>query len=678
MKNEDYYKQANDVITPTEQLKRKTKNKIIQKRNRPKRIALRIANVAIVFIFVLSVLWLVDENKYQKESDLAKITITNQEKATKLKTVDTIDNLKQLIKQTESANKTGTYSSKNASIDSAIQEESTMLEDSTTNKEYSTTNRQVENVDEADIVKTNGEYIYYIANNNVYIIGVDGLEVVSKIEYLTEEFQPNQLFVEENKLVVVGRQSKYDLERTMLIDSIMPLSEKTIAIVYDITDQRNVLKIRKIEIEGNLLTTRMVGDVVYLVANKYSYIPYNVTIDDISETDLVPYYKDSIISEEKKSIALTDIAYFPEQVDTNSYLMLASFNIKNQEELNLETILGGGNNVYCSEENIYIAKTKYKSNLIDEAKNVIGIGNNYTVSTEIYKFALNNGNITYISNGNVPGYSINQFSMDEYKGYFRIATTKQTSWNTDTATNSLYVLNDNLNTIGKIENLAKGEKIYSVRFVGEKAYVVTFKQTDPLFVIDLSTPMAPIVLGQLKIPGYSQYLHPYDETHLIGFGYNTETVDYGYGEVVRNTGMKMALFDVTDVANPTELFKVDIGTAGTYSELLNNHKALLFSKEKNIIAFPITIAQGTSNRTDITFQGAIVYGLDLENGFAERARIPNKEAKTGTMNYDYYYEIERILYIGDNLYTVSKSLVKKIDINTMQVTARNRDNKIIL
>ena len=671
MRNKDYYKQANEKIIPTEQLKRETKNKILEKQNKPKRIALKLANIAIVFIFILSVLWMVDENNYKKQ-DLEIIPITNQNKTAKLKTVDTIDNLKQLIKQAENINSTWTYGQV---IDNVAQAESEGLKDETANKEYSTTNQQVENVNEADIVKTDGEHIYYIANNYVYIIGADKLEILSKIEYSTEEFQPNQLFIEKNKLIVIGRKSQYDLERTTYMDMIMPLSEKTMAIMYDITDKSNILKIREIEIEGNLLTTRMIGDVIYLVANKYLYIPNNIAIEDMPESDLVPCYKDSVISEAKNSIALTDIAYFPERIDTNSYLILASFSISNQEEVKLETILSGGNNVYCSEDNIYIAKTKYEYNLLSEAKNVIGIGNDYKVHTEIHKFALNNGNITYINNGSVPGYSINQFAMDEHEGYFRIATTKQTGENA--TSNGLYVLNDNLNIIGKVENLAKGEKIYSVRFMGEKAYVVTFKQTDPLFVIDLSTPMAPVVLGELKIPGYSQYLHPYDENHLIGFGYNTEVVDYGYGEVVRNTGMKMALFDVTDVANPKELFKVDIGTAGTYSELLYNHKALLFSREKNIIAFPITIAQGTSNRTDITFQGAIVYGLDLENGFTEKAKIPNKETENNTMNYDYTYVIERILYIGDNLYTVSKSLVKKIDINTMQVTARSRNKKVI-
>lgn len=266
--------------------------------------------------------------------------------------------------------------------------------------------------------------------------------------------------------------------------------------------------------------------------------------------------------------------------------------------------------------------------------------------------------------GSVPGKVLNQFSMDEKDGYFRIATTDSNNWNSDTDTNNMYVLNEKLEVVGKIENLAKGEKIYSVRFMGNRAYMVTFVQTDPLFVIDLSEPTNPVVLGELKIPGYSKYLHPYDETHIIGFGENTTTNKYGG---VVTDGMKMALFDVSNPSNPKELYSVDIGEKGTYSEILNNHKALLFSKEKNIIAFPISIREEEGEyNSKLTFQGAIVYGLDLNEGFTLKGTIAHMQIEDEYTDYNYTKEVERIIYIRDSLYTLSEGLVKSTNIETMQ------------
>lgn len=261
---------------------------------------------------------------------------------------------------------------------------------------------------------------------------------------------------------------------------------------------------------------------------------------------------------------------------------------------------------------------------------------------------------------------MNQFSMDEKDGYFRIATTNSSNWNSETNTNNLYVLNENLEIVGKIEDLAKGEKIYSVRFMQNRAYMVTFVETDPLFVIDLSEPTNPIVLGELKIPGYSKYLHPYDEDHIIGFGEKTKTNENG-GVVA--DGMKMALFDVTNPNKPQELYSVDIGDQGTYSELLYNHKALLFSKEKNIIAFPINIKEEEDDTTKLKFQGAVVYGLDLENGFTLKGQIAHMQITDGYNNYEHTKQVERIIYINDSLYTLSESLIKATDINTMEEIA---------
>ena len=280
--------------------------------------------------------------------------------------------------------------------------------------------------------------------------------------------------------------------------------------------------------------------------------------------------------------------------------------------------------------------------------------------TKILKFNLNNGKIKFKAEADVTGGINNQFSMDENNGYFRIATTVGiSSWDidNDSSSNSLYILDENLKEVGKVEGIAKGEKIYSVRYVGNKAYVVTFKTMDPLFVIDLSDVKKPKILGELKIPGYSTYLHPYDETHLIGFGYDTKENSSEDGYV--QNGLKMSMFDITNLNNPKEMFTVKIGKNGTTSPLTEDHKALLFSKEKNIIAFPVN-----SYKNGKYVSKAQIYKIDLNKGFILQGEIQNSEVSS--KNYSYQKTIERIIYSNDVYYTLSKNLIKAVDMETLK------------
>lgn len=527
--------------------------------------------------------------------------------------------------------------------------------------DYSKTNTQVQGVDEADIVKTDGTYIYYLTNEKLTIINTENASQMKEMSTIKfdETFTPEEIFLNNDKIIVIGKRYEYDkTERKIGIDEdfLYPnYMDKTYtsAKLYNVKDKTNPTLERTVEVEGDYLTARMIGSNVYIASNKYMYYAYicnTYKSTELNEDDFKPHYLDTATSNETKSINFDCIYYIPEFEDTN-YLNIVAFNITNNQEANVESYLGAGEEIYASKENLYVTKTKYDY----ERKNKTSI------TTEIYKFNLNNANCTFAKAGDVPGSVLNQFSMDECNGYFRIATTDSTSWNSESNTNNLYVLNENLETIGKIEGLAKGERIYSVRFMGNRAYMVTFVETDPLFVIDLLNPTTPTVLGELKIPGYSKYLHPYDETHLIGIGEDTEVVNYGYGDRVVTNGMKMAMFDVTDPNNPQELYNVKIGEKGTYSELLYNHKALLFSKEKNIIAFPISI---TDNDYKVTFQGAIVYGVSLEKGFELKTKISNSAT-----DYDRYYSrnrVERIIYIKDTLFTLSNGLIKAVDLNTFE------------
>lgn len=197
--------------------------------------------------------------------------------------------------------------------------------------------------------------------------------------------------------------------------------------------------------------------------------------------------------------------------------------------------------------------------------------------TVIHKIAVNKGDLEYQTHGEVPGYALNQFSMDEQAGYFRIATTKNRTWSEyiedeeeKESYSNLYVLDKDMKIVGSVERLALGERIYSVRFMQDRAYLVTFKQTDPLFVIDLKNPVNPRVLGELKIPGFSNYLHPYDNDYLIGIGKDTKETEWGG---VRTLGLKLSLFDVSDVSDPKEVDTYVMGDAGSDSIALNDHKA---------------------------------------------------------------------------------------------------------
>ncbi len=234
--------------------------------------------------------------------------------------------------------------------------------------------------------------------------------------------------------------------------------------------------------------------------------------------------------------------------------------------------------------------------------------------------------------------------------------------------NHVYVLDSSMQVVGKLEDLAPGERIYSARFIGDRAYLVTFVQMDPLFVIDLSDPAQPEVLGELKIPGVSQYLHPYDENHIIGIGKDAIGIDEGGREFALFQGMKISLFDVSDVSNPKEVAKFSIGDRGTDSEVLYDHKAFLFSKERNLMVLPVTLMEiDESVKQDerwaygeFKHSGAYVFDVTLENGIVLKGVVKHYERNE---NEPYYYgpSIRRSLYIGNALYTISD----KIKINDL-------------
>ncbi len=568
-------------------------------------------------------------------------------------------------------------------------------------KDYSKTNVQVQGVDEADVVKTDGDYIYQVNKERIVIARAydsvsqktyssGGMKIMSVMDFSKDNFTPQELYVDGKYLTVIGsyyEEIPYDgTQYKQGNNRIMPHyrhKTTTKAIICDISDRSNIRKEREVEVEGYYVSSRKIGPVLYMVANKHSNAYFE---QDILRVE-TPSYKDTQISNEYIGIECPDIRYFPGSVETN-YLTVAAVDIEGSKKANVQTFLGAGENIYASTENLYVAVTGYNYNTIYPAlepviqmdgassraiaPDVIRPVSMDGTMTKVYKFSLDGSRVTYLSCGEVPGTILNQYSMDENGSYFRIATTVGEVWGRGgyQSKNNLYILDDTMNISGKLENMAPGERIYSVRFMGDRGYIVTFKTVDPLFVIDLKDPAKPKVLGELKIPGYSDYLHPYDENHIIGFGKDTiELQGNAYYQ-----GMKIALFDVTDVKNPKQKFSEKIGDRGTDSELLRNPKALLFSKEKNLLAFPVTVMEidentdkrGKLSYGQFAFQGAYVYDIDIKDGFQLRGKITHLAGGDISKAGDYYYYpdkyVERILYIDDILYTLSKGMIKANDL----------------
>ena len=293
--------------------------------------------------------------------------------------------------------------------------------------------------------------------------------------------------------------------------------------------------------------------------------------------------------------------------------------------------------------------------------------------------------MTYNTKTKIRGKTINQYSLDESNGHLRVALY-------DSDGSRVVVFNEKLQKIGISKYVAKGETMYSSRFMNNKVYLVTYRTTDPLFVIDLSNEEQPKVLGELKIPGYSTYLHPYDENHLIGIGMETEEVvnKNASGKVMSTTsriiGMKMALFDVSDVNKPKQISSTVIGDSRTTSAILTNPKALLFSKEKNLIAIPVNnysedfkidsssdsyssmVSSYTNYNKQYIAEGYFVYNIDIRNGFALKGVITH-EASTQNKKSSYYKssKLLRGLYIDNNLYTISENAIKVNELKNLQL-----------
>jgi len=538
--------------------------------------------------------------------------------------------------------------------------------------EFSETNIQVAGVDEADIVKTDGKYIYLVTYNSLLIINAYPAENMQLISNTTVDGRITGLYVNGDRVVIFQGETGWlggpriepgIAEADMAIEpGFAPYVNRFHIKVYDTTQKAYPELVRDVSLNGSYINSRMIDDFVYVIASQQAVYwlqeEYEVVLPAIDDNGT------------PKVVPVTQVHYSDNDDIAAAYTMIVALNIQDEtEEAEMKVMLSGfATTLYVSQRNIYVVTPDFGwwSN---EGKTVV------------HRISIDQGTIEIEATGTVPGQILNQYSMDEYENHFRIATTTRTfDMERSESNNNIYVLNQEMVTVGTLEDLAPGEQIFSARFMGAKGYLVTFRNIDPLFVIDLSNPQAPTVLGQLKIPGFSNYLHPFDENHIIGIG--KDAIPAKDRDFAWYQGVKISLFNIADPNNPIQVSTFLIGDRGTESPVLYDPHALLFDARNGLMVFPVLEAkinpdkypQGVQPETygEFIFQGAYALNIDT-TGITLKGTLTHITDPEVFLRSGYYMyspsEIIRSLYIGDTLYTISNNQISANNIDTLQEIA---------
>jgi len=416
---------------------------------------------------------------------------------------------------------------------------------SSADSSHSSTYLQVDDVDEADIVKTDGKYIYCVNNKGeVVILSADKgkTERLSTIGSSGIENYVKDIYIKGDTLITVGQFYRDDSDTAL-----------SGIVVYDISDRSHPEYVSDFSQSGSVVSTRLTGDCVYIVTCKYVF----------KGDEVLPVCGKS---DDFRSVPLNDICCVPEPQEP-SYLILSAVDISSghQGKAATKAIFGSGSEIYCNDHNLYVASHEYSS----EAD---------TAYTRIVRASLDGTKVKFDATAAVRGSVYGQFAMDERDGYFRIATTSQRA---GMDVNNLYVLDKDLKESGKVSGFARNESIKSVRFIGPKAYVITYEAIDPLFIIDLADPEDPRIEGEVKIDGFSTLLIPVSDGRLLGIGHATG--DNGYGGEF-DSGLKLALFDISDPSSPKVLDSREF--ENMYSPAQSDHHALTVIPDQDSFAIP--------------------------------------------------------------------------------------------
>jgi len=591
--------------------------------------------------------------------------------------------------------------------------------------DYSTTNVQVANVDEPDYLKNDSKYVYIVSRNTLSIIDAypaESAKLILKIALDIESQYIQNMFLNDDRLVIFYN-GQSDDEIIPQFDFVprRSYSPVTHTLIIDVSDKENPTILKDYSIDGHFRDARMIGDYAYFVTNSnidYQYPKLPVILES-SVRIMTPdaFYFDNV-EQFSNFNTLTAIDIFGDTINSETFLMghTGAFYVSEdnfyltyqqsmpfgfyenssrdrffdvivpllpndiQDEIKA---IQNDSSMNSSAQWIKISELMQKSynkmdkndkeELFEKIKEAL---NEYdtkiqeeTRKTIIHKISIDEDKIEYVAKGSVPGRLLNQFSMDQSGDRFRVATTTEyyTQYQGMVRANAVYVLDEQLNIVGGLDQIAPDESIFSARFIGDRLYLVTFQQIDPFFVIDLSTD-TPKILGELKIPGFSNYLHPYDKEHIIGIGRDTKEIGEGR---VQQLGIKIALFNVADINNPKVTDDVIIGDSSTYSEALNNHKAFFFDKTRGVLSIPISgdaeslngISSSKMFAPDYNrWNGFYVFDLDSSDGFNLKGTVTHS---ADDLRY-YGMGNARTFYIDDVLYTASDRYLKMNFFNNLE------------
>lgn len=536
---------------------------------------------------------------------------------------------------------------------------------------FTGTNVQVQGVDEPDRVKTDGAHLFVSNGTAVVIMDAyppSSAAVVSKITLHSASIIG--LEVADGRLLVIEQsQSSYYYA-----------AGSVGLLLYNVTDLASPRLIENMSISGSYVAARMAQGYAYAVIQQPSYQFDNGG----NSTGVLPGV---IENGTKSTLSPSSVYYTPNRAQISYYTFIVSMSMATGATTKVSVLTGPSSTIYVSTSDIYVVYTNYQEWYADNIPGdvytggVISPGNveNGQNST-IVRASYSNGTIAVKAAGAIPGTVLNQFSLDEYSGYLRVATGRFAVVDgAYTRSNDVYVLTKNMTQVSAVRNLAPGENIYAVRFVGDMGYVVTFEQIDPLFAISFKTPTSPVVLSALKVSGYSDYLHPLPGGYLIGVG--KDAVPSSTGSFAWYLGLKLSLFRVLDNGTSTQVQKYLIGDRGTESPVLNDHLAFTFDNSRNITILPVLLYQVPSNANVTSYPGSPppygdpvwqgVYVLKVtHSGFTLLGRVSQySSGQSYATSPDYGLVVDRTLVIGGYLYTFSQEEVMVSDLTTFATVA---------
>jgi len=582
---------------------------------------------------------------------------------------------------------------------------------------FSGTNLQEEGVDESDVMKSDGSHFYLAKGSSVRVVRATPLDTLQEVGRVNLGGPVDSLYLRGSTLIALSQRYRdsggapINGGAPVMIEIWPPyaLAASVVVSEIDISDPTTPTIVNEIDIDGSLATSRLTNDRLILVMTHVPSVtpqPIPLLAATVAIDDVLPHVR--VNGATARLVEAADVLH-PESPDGYFMTNVVTLDAADVTSIVASTgVMAAAGTIYSSTEELYVTNTDYDS------------ADNFRETTAIHKFAFDNdGAARYVASGSVPGRLLNQFSLSEFDGVLRVAT-NVTNFNlfvgparialpgvgvaadgtttidniepvnppdpsdpngTSTSPppsgpfNAVYTLAQNGGTLevrGALEDIAPGEQLFAARFLGDRAYLVTFVQIDPLFVVDLADPADPALLGQLKAPGFSDYLHILDSDHLIGVGRSVSRTDFG--ATVPNA-VQLSLFDVSDPANPVVVDQVEIGGPGSFSDVSSNAKAFAFLPQENLLALPVELTSAASAFGVPAFDGVLIYRVDPASGFSSLGALP-----TAGGNSFFFPNWRRGAFIGDNAYSISTTGVVAAPLgdlaNTSSVTLEADPNDV--